>query len=70
MSRHLLGVHKNEREVVEALAFEKDKKKKNKMLEKVTLTGNFAHNLKVLEKNEGELKVVFLKTRCNTMIRM
>lgn len=55
--RHLKGVHKEERAIVEASCLKKGSKELQKAMEKIRLMGNFGHNLKVLEIGEGELKV-------------
>ena len=58
IGRHLEQVHKDFPEVDKALSYEKNSKERKKELDRIRLLGNFVHNNKVLERNEGELKVV------------
>ncbi|XP_028410642.1 uncharacterized protein LOC114533333 [Dendronephthya gigantea] len=58
LGRHLFQVHKNEKEVAEIVALEKNDRTRQLVLDKLCRLGNFNHNLKVLEVHEGELKVM------------
>ncbi len=58
VGRHLQQVHKDCPEVHKALSYEKNSKERKKELDRIRLLGNLMHNNKVLERNEGELKVV------------
>lgn len=57
IARHLQHVHGKQSEVAEALGFKKGRLERKKQLEKLRLMGNFLHNMKVLEIQDGELKV-------------
>jgi hypothetical protein len=56
LSRHFFQVHKDEEAKV--MCLKKTDKARQLGLEKLTRMGNFYHNLKVLELQKGELKVV------------
>ena len=58
LSRHFFQVHKDEEEVAKVMCLKKTDKAQQLGLEKLTRMGNFNHNLKVLELQKGELKVV------------
>jgi hypothetical protein len=58
IGRHLEQVHSEEDEVKEALNLDPKDKKRGEIFEKLCRYGNYNHNMKVLEMNEGELKVV------------
>ena len=58
IARHYEGKHGNEREVAIALSYEKGSPQRLKHLEKLRLSGNYHHNLNVLETGSGQLIVV------------
>lgn len=58
MARHLEQVHAEEEEVKIALSYEKNDEKRANQFEKLCRMGNYNHNMRVLDINEGELKVV------------
>ncbi|XP_055015705.1 uncharacterized protein LOC129410829 [Boleophthalmus pectinirostris] len=55
LSRHLELVHKNEREVAQALSYDKGSKERNLHFEHLRNRGNFAHNIEVLQAGTGHL---------------
>jgi hypothetical protein len=58
IARHLEQVHGEEEEVKTALKYDPNDPKRVEQFEKLCRMGNFNHNMKVLDINEGELKVV------------
>ena len=58
IARHLEQVHGEEEEVKIALSYKRNDKRRKHQFEKLCRFGNFNHNMEVLERNEGELKVV------------
>ncbi|XP_028415486.1 uncharacterized protein LOC114538508 [Dendronephthya gigantea] len=57
LARHLEQKHKDEEEVAAALKFPPSDKRRKDLFAKLRKMGNFNHNIKVIEKREGELKV-------------
>ncbi|KAI5608167.1 hypothetical protein C0J50_9569 [Silurus asotus] len=55
LSRHLEVVHRNEVEVVKAVAFPKHSKEKQMLFTLLRNRGNFAHNTDVVRKGHGEM---------------
>jgi hypothetical protein len=58
IARHLKQVHGEEEEVIKALSYQPNAQERIEQFEKLCRMGNFNHNMKVLDVNEGELKVV------------
>ncbi len=58
LTRHFMQVHSDEEEVAKIIALKTNKVARQLQLERLCRMGNFNHNLKVLELQKGELKVV------------
>ncbi len=58
LTRHLIQVHSDEEEVAKIIALKANNTARQLQLERLCRMGNFNHNLKVLELQKGELKLV------------
>ena len=58
LTRHFMQVHSDEEQVAKIIALKTNNVARQLQLERLCRMGNFNHNLKVLELQKGELKVV------------